>query len=80
MLVKYNAFANPAHDARDTTFTVFPVKRNAKKPLTEHGFKDASSDPKQIACWKRQFPGCNWGAPTGKAKGFVVLDLDAKHP
>jgi hypothetical protein len=80
MLVKYTSHAHDAHVARDTTFTIFPVKANAKTPLTAHGFKDASADPDQIAEWKQQFPGCNWGAPTGEANGFVVLDLDAKHP
>jgi hypothetical protein len=80
MLVKYNAYTDFAHDARDTTFTVFPVKANAKVPLTKNGFKDASSNPAQIARWQRQFPGCNWGAPTGRANGFVVLDLDIRHP
>jgi hypothetical protein len=57
---------------------IFPVKRNGKTPLTTHGFKDASSDPEQVSQWRREFPGCNWGAPTGIT--FVVLDLDAKHP
>jgi Bifunctional DNA primase/polymerase, N-terminal len=57
---------------------VFPVKTNAKTPLTEHGFKDATDDAKQIDEWIRQYPGCNWGAPTGIS--FVVLDLDANHP
>jgi hypothetical protein len=56
---------------------IFPVKANAKTPLTPHGFKDASSDPAQIARWGQEFPGCNWGMPTGE---IVVLDLDAKHP
>jgi putative DNA primase/helicase len=57
---------------------IFPVKKNGKIPLTAHGFKDTSSDPTQISQWRREFPGCNWGTPTGIA--FVVLDLDAKHP
>ena len=57
---------------------IFPVKKNGKIPLTPHGFKDASSDPKQISRWGQEFPGCNWGAPTGLT--LVVLDLDAKHP
>lgn len=59
---------------------VFPIRRNAKTPLTEHGFHDASFYPEQVKSWEAEFPGCNWGAPTGKASGFVVLDLDAKHP
>jgi hypothetical protein len=80
MLTKYTSHTDSVHDACDTAFTIFPVKVSAKNPLTAHGFKDASADPNQITEWERQFPGCNWGAPTGKANGFVVLDLDAKHP
>jgi Bifunctional DNA primase/polymerase, N-terminal/Primase C terminal 1 (PriCT-1) len=59
---------------------IFPVKKNAKIPLTLHGFKDASSNPEQIESWHREFPGCNWGMPTGEVSGIVVIDLDAKHP
>lgn len=55
---------------------VFPIKPNGKKPLTDHGFKDASSDQAQIKRWQREFPNCNWGMPTGN---IVVLDIDAKH-
>jgi hypothetical protein len=61
-----------------TSQGIFPVKKNGKNPLTDHGFKNASYDLKQIERWKQEFPGCNWGAPTGNT--FVVLDLDAKHP
>jgi putative DNA primase/helicase len=59
---------------------VFPVKRNGKTPLTDHGFHDASSNPEQITRWTRELPGSNWGAPTGQVSGFVVLDIDPKHP
>jgi hypothetical protein len=80
MLFKHTSFTQSLHDAPVTAFTIFPVKANAKKPLIEHGFKGANSDPEQITRWTREFPGCNWGAPTGNSNGFVVLDLDAKHP
>lgn len=59
---------------------IFPVKINAKFPLTKHGFKDASSERAQIEQWERQFPKCNWGMPTGAVSGIVVLDLDTKTP
>lgn len=43
----------------------------------------ATSDPKQIAAWEAQYPGCLWGMPTGKAvpnhpnaSGIDVLDFD----
>lgn len=57
----------------------FPVKPNGKAPLTSHGFKDASSDQRQIKAWERAYPGCNWGMPTGEVSGLVVIDLDAKN-
>jgi Bifunctional DNA primase/polymerase, N-terminal len=59
---------------------IFPIKRNGKASLTKQGFKDASSDPLQIAQWEQEHPDCNWGMPTGEEAGVVVLDLDAKHP
>ncbi len=57
-----------------------PIPRfKAKRPLTLHGVYDASSAPERIAAWKRRFPGCMWGLPTGKGSGFWVLDLDRNH-
>src|SRR3982751_6542409 len=60
-----------------TGFPVFPCKRNAKVPATEHGFKDASTDPNRIRAWARDNPGCNWALPT-EAAGLVVLDVDIR--
>jgi hypothetical protein len=54
---------------------VFPVGAN-KKPLTEHGVKDATTDPDLIlALWKR-WPHAEiaWAVPAG----VVVVDLDRK--
>jgi Bifunctional DNA primase/polymerase, N-terminal/Primase C terminal 1 (PriCT-1) len=53
---------------------IFPVI--GKRPLTPHGFKDASSDPHQWAIWAEQFPGCGWAAPTGALNGFDAWDGD----
>lgn len=53
---------------------LFPVLAGSKNPATEHGFKDASTDPAQIAKWMRKYPGCNWGlVPPATA---WVLDID----
>jgi hypothetical protein len=54
---------------------VFPTKPD-KKPYTQHGFKDASTDPAQIRAWWRRWPGAGIGIPTGKASGWLVLDVD----
>jgi bifunctional DNA primase/polymerase-like protein len=55
---------------------IFPLGTD-KRPLTKHGFKDASSDPAQASAWWREFPGALVGVPTGKR--FVVIDCDLQH-
>lgn len=54
---------------------VFPVKTN-KKPLTQNGFKDATTDPETVReLWAGRLNA--WvGIPTGAASGYVVLDAD----
>lgn len=53
---------------------VFPVQAGGKLPVTEHGFKDASTDPVVVAGWFEDHPRWNIGLATGH--GFDVLDLD----
>ena len=55
---------------------IFPVDAN-KKPLTRHGFKDASSDPAAIVAWLEKWPHCDfgWALPPD----IVVVDVDRKH-
>jgi len=48
-----------------------------KKPLTRHGFKDASTDGACVHGWWSQWPDALIGVPTGIK--FVVLDLDLQH-
>jgi hypothetical protein len=55
----------------------FNDKATDKKPLTAHGFKDASTDPATIAAWWQQWPDALVGVPTGDR--FVVLDVDLQH-
>lgn len=59
---------------------VFPCVPGAKRPLTEHGFHDATTDPDQIAAWWGQHPTANIGVPTGTASGVVVVDVDVHGP
>lgn len=54
---------------------IFPIKAGSKDPATDHGWKDASNDPAQIAAWERQFPGCNWAVACGLSDLFV-FDID----
>ncbi len=55
---------------------VFPVSRDTKKPLTEKGFHDATTNPEQIQDWWNRYPVANIAVPTGGM--FFVLDVD-KH-
>lgn len=56
---------------------VFPVIWRDKAPLTDHGFKDASTDPDVIRSWWRRWPIANVAVATG-APGPDVLDVDTK--
>lgn len=57
---------------------VFPIKPRDKHPLTEHGFKDATTDVEQIEQWWRKWRGANIGIPTGPRSGWLVVDIDTK--
>ncbi len=57
---------------------VFPCVPGGKRPLVEHGFRDASSDPAQVEAWWRRWPAANIGVPTGAASGVEVVDVDRK--
>jgi hypothetical protein len=55
---------------------VFPCNPLDKKPLTPHGFKDATTDETQIRAWWGRWPNAMIGAPTGPASGAWVIDPD----
>jgi hypothetical protein len=57
---------------------VFPCNAE-KKPIVEHGFYNATRDPDVI---RKMFarPGAALiGVPTGRASGWVVIDVDPRH-
>lgn len=54
---------------------VFPCSPGTKDPATAHGWKDASSDPAQIAEWLRINPDFNWAVACGLS-GLFVFDID----
>ena len=56
-------------------YPVFPCRSGTKKPLTEHGFKDATTDIAQIEAWWEGHPNANIGIPT---EGLLALDIDGK--
>lgn len=55
---------------------VFPVAAGSKRPLTKHGFRDATTHRRQVEEWWALMPSSNVGIPTGVASGVVVVDVD----
>ncbi len=55
---------------------VFPVEVGGKRPLTRHGFQDATTDVDIIAHWWTRWPDANVAVPTGLPATFDVLDVD----
>src|SRR5258708_1408216 len=70
------AFLNAALDLAARGLPVFPCGED-KRPLTLHGFKDATTKPDVVHGWWTRWPDALIGAPTGVK--FDVLDLDLKH-
>lgn len=54
---------------------IFPCDAS-KRPLTPHGFKDATQDPQTIQAWWTQWPQAFIGVPMGRASGLVAIDVD----
>lgn len=60
----------------ETGIPIFPCAAGDKRPLTTHGFHDASTDPSLVARWWARWPYANVGMPTGSASGLEVVDVD----
>jgi hypothetical protein len=55
---------------------IFPIAAGTKDPIGgSNGWKDASSDPAQLAEWERDYPGCNWAVAMGPS-GLFGFDID----
>jgi hypothetical protein len=54
---------------------IFPVNGH-KKPLTQNGFKDATTDEEQITAWAKAWPGASWARAVDD--GLLLIDLDVK--
>ncbi|WP_373695232.1 bifunctional DNA primase/polymerase [Microbacterium maritypicum] len=59
---------------------VFPCAPGGKRPVTENGFHDATTEARQVDVWWRARPGANIGMPTGEVSGVVVVDVDVHGP
>ncbi len=69
-----------AYELARAEVPVFPCVPGGKRPLTAHGFHDATTEPDQIDAWWRQHPEANIGVPTGATSGVVVVDVDVHGP
>lgn len=56
---------------------VFPCAPGEKRPLTEHGFQDATTDLERITRWWSRFPAANIGIPTGQLVDVLDIDVHA---
>lgn len=57
----------------DLGYRVFPCVPGGKRPITEHGLLEATSDAETISAWLAQHPTANWAISTD---GLLVLDVD----
>lgn len=57
---------------------VFPCVAVGKRPLTSHGFHDATTQARLVELWWRRWPKANIGMPTSPASGVDVVDVDLK--
>lgn len=68
--------AESAQALADAHIPVFPCVPGAKRPLTRHGFRDATTDLAQVIRWWERQPDANVAIPTGRASGWDVVDVD----
>ncbi len=66
-------FMDAALGYADLGYAVFPCRPGEKRPLTEHGLLDATSDLEQIEQWWTQHPDANVAIRTD---GLLVVDVD----
>jgi hypothetical protein len=60
---------------------VFPCVAGEKRPLSPHGFRDATIEAAQVREWWERWPEANVAMPTGRWVGLVtydVLDVDVR--
>src|SRR5215216_5041864 len=55
---------------------VFPCSPEDKRPLTKHGFKDATTNPGRVSAFWRKHPAALIGMPSGERSGIFVMDVD----
>lgn len=73
--MKAKTLADAAAWYAELGFRVFPCAPGEKRPLTQHGCKDATTDLAQVEAWWEQWPAANIGIATD---GLLVVDIDGK--
>lgn len=58
---------------------VFPVGPDCRRPLTAHGYKNASKTMEGVEALWRPHPDANVSVACGGVSGAFVLDIDVKH-
>lgn len=77
-LTRADALADAAlYYAMVLGWPVFPLRPGQKRPLTRHGFKEATTSETQVRQWWEETPDANIGLPTGQA--FDVIDIDTRE-
>jgi hypothetical protein len=76
--LKRSIFLKTALNFAQRDIPSFPLK--GKEPLTPHGFKDATTDPRRLHLWGNRYPGANIAIATGRVSGIAVVDLDEETP
>ncbi|MCP9334371.1 bifunctional DNA primase/polymerase [Lentilactobacillus hilgardii] len=70
-----NELTRHALELADQGLSVFPLQANSKRPITPHGYLDASHDVKQIEAWFNNGQHNNLGLRLADT-GIVVVDID----
>lgn len=68
-----NPFLKAALFYAELGYRVFPCIKGRKEPLTENGFRDATTDEDMIRVWWQQNPDANLAIAT---VGLLVVDVD----
>jgi hypothetical protein len=68
-----NPLLSAALDYAALGYGVFPCRAGTKKPATQHGYKDATTNAAEIRGWWTSIVEANIGLPTN---GLIVVDID----
>lgn len=72
-----NTMVDAAVNYAEHGLAVFPLEAQGKRPATEHGLKDASTDPKKVREMFLKRPFSNIGMACGaQSGGIIVVDID----